>query len=400
MIVAIEPICHNSEHVPVNTSVLEILKYAYPEESLHFYGEAHHVDQIRKMIRTDIESTITWETVSIPYRHAGFFQRLPDDFKIIHNMVQEIKPQGKNIKILLTAANPSMIWALKLLCPLKLRKYQIQIIMHGGLSGISGWRSQNPFIRIQDQLSAFSFFNWKNINYIVLEGFIKDRLLKSVPKLGGNVWTLAHPFPELQQHHNLLELKKPIRFGYLGVATERKGFTQFLKTAAIINKKLPAEAEFHAIGRIHGEYRGKDLPELRFLSTQPGTVQLSREDFIAKLKTMHFVCFFFDEQYYRYSASGVLLDAIAFEKPIIGSKLKIFQDLTHEFGDIGYLCESQSYTEAIHNIVKTRDSEKYRRQVENLLKLKNKRMPQTLASKYRRISDEINTRHQFQETLT
>ena len=387
MILVIEPICHDSEHVPVNTSILEIIGYAYPEESLIFYGESNHVANIQGMISRKIKSEITWKKIRIPERHDRFFKRIIWDVKIIHNIREEIENTGKNIKIFFASANPSIIWAIKILTHFNLRHCQIQIVLHGGLASINGWRSRNPFVRIQDQLSALSFLNWKNIQYIVLEKSIKDRLLKSVPKLSGKVRILEHPFPESQNFSNIQDFRNPIKFGYLGVAIERKGFSQFLNTACIIKKKFPEETEFHAIGRLHGEYRGKNLPGLALLTTKPSEKGLSREEFNAKLKPMHFVCCFFDEKYYRYSASGVLLDAIAFEKPIICSKLQIFEDLSHEFDDIGYLCGNQTYADTIQKIIESNDSDRYRQQVFNIKKLKNTRSPRGLAPKYRNLTD-------------
>ena len=391
MIVVIEPICHDSEHVPINTSILEIIGYAYPEETLFFYGESHHVGHIQGMISRNIKSEITWEKIWIPDRHQSFIKRIVWDLKIINNIREEIRSKEEKIKFFFTSANPSILWAVKFLNHFNLTHCQIQIVLHGGLASINGWRSRNPFVRIQDQLSALSFLNWKNIQYIVLEKSIKDRLLKSVPKLSGNVKILDHPFPESQSFNNIQELRNPLKFGYLGVAIERKGFSQFLKTAGIIKKKFPEETEFHAIGRLHGEYRGKDLPELPFLSTRPAEKLISREEYIAKIEPIHFVCFFFDKNYYRFSASGVLLDAIAFEKPIICSRLQILEDLNHEFGDIGYLCEEQGYAETIQKIIELSDSKKYRKQISNIKKLKQTRAPINLAYKYRKISEEMNT---------
>jgi len=390
MIVVVEPVCHDSEHVPVNTSILEIISHAFPLESIAFYGELNHVDNLKDIIDTTIGRRITWGKVRIPERHKSFSKRISRDFKIIYKILNEIKYKEKITKILFTAASPSVIWALKILKLSMLRGCQTQIVLHGGLASIGGWRSRNPFLRIQDQSSALSFFNWKSMQYIVLENAIKENLTKIMPKLNGRVWALDHPFPHSQNYSNCLSLSKPMKFVYIGVAAERKGFSSFLDAAEKIKAEYRGNAEFHALGRLPATYKNMLDAKMKVLNTRPSDAILSREEFINRLKAMHFVCLFFDEKYYRFSASGVLLDAIAFEKPIISSDLQLFRDLEGEFGDIGYICQGQNYTEAVQRILESGDTSRYRKQVNNLKKLKDARLPQNLAKKYRHLSDALN----------
>ena len=390
MILVIEPICHDSEHIPINTSVLEIISYAYPRESIAFYGERHHVDNLKDMFDNAIGRRFTWKKIRIPGRHQGFFKRISGDFFLIYKIIKESKSTDTISRILFTAASPSVIWVLKILILLKIADCQTQIVLHGGLASLGGWRSRNPFLRIQDQSTALSFFNWKSMQYIVLENAIKKNLTKIMPKLNGRVCALDHPFPHSQGYSNCLSLAKPFKFVYIGVAAERKGFSSFLDTAEKIKEEYREEAEFHALGRLPATYKNRLDAKMKVLNTRPSDSILGREEFIKRLKTMHFVCLFFDEKYYRLSASGVLLDAIAFEKPIISSDLQLFRDIEREFGDIGYICNSQNYVEAVQSIIESGDKRRYRLQTNNLKKLKAARLPQNLAQKYRHLSEELN----------
>jgi len=389
MIVVIEPICHDSEHVPVNTSILEIISYAYPDELLAFFGEPRHVDHLKEMTDKTIGRKITWEKIRIPSRHQEFCKRLSGDFVVIYKIIKESKSTDKISRILFTAASPSVIWVLKILKLFKIAECQTQIVLHGGLASLGGWRSRNPFLRIQDQSSALAFFNWKSMQYIVLENSIKENLTKIMPKLNGRVWTLDHPFPYNKSYSNCLSLTKPIKFAYIGVAAERKGFSSFLNTAKIIKEKYQEGVEFHALGRLPATYKNMLDAKMKALNTRPGDSILSREEFIKRLKSMHFVCLFFNEKYYRLSASGVLLDAIAFEKPIISSDLKLFRDLESEYGEIGYRCHGQNYSETIQRIFENADTGRYRQQTHNLQKLKDARLPKNMAQKYRLLSEGI-----------
>ncbi len=78
---------------------------------------------------------------------------------------------------------------------------------------------------------------------------------------------------------------------------------------------------------------------MAFLSEMPGTERMSRDEYINRLKNLHFVCLFYDK-YYEFSASGVLMDSIAWGKPIVATRLPIFENLENLYGDIGYLCRN------------------------------------------------------------
>ena len=325
-----------------------------------------------------------------PERHQGFFKRISGDFFLIYKIIKVSKSTDTISRILFTAASPRLYGILKILILLKIADCQTQIVLHGGLASLGGWLSRNPFLRIQDQSTALSFFNWKSMQYIVLENAIKKNLTKIMPKLNGRVCALDHPFPHSQGYSNCLSLAKPFKFVYIGVAAERKGFSSFLDTAEKIKEEYREEAEFHALGRLPATYKNRLDAIMKVLNTRPSDSILDREEFVKRLKTMHYVCLFFDEKYYRLSASGVLLDAIAFEKPIISSDLQLFRDIEREFGDIGYICNSQNYVEAVQSIIESGDKRRYRLQTNNLKKLKAARLPQNLAQKYRHLSEELN----------
>jgi hypothetical protein len=78
-----------------------------------------------------------------------------------------------------------------------------------------------------------------------------------------------------------------------------------------------------------------------------------------------------------------LLDAIAFEKPVIARKIPIFEKLFERHGDIGYLFDSDAELRGvIEHILEAADKPRYCRQVENLRALRKLRTPEALATTY------------------
>jgi hypothetical protein len=67
------------------------------------------------------------------------------------------------------------------------------------------------------------------------------------------------------------------------------------------------------------------------------------------------------------TASGVLLDAIAWEKPVIARKIPIFEAVFEWHGDIGYLFSDDADLRGlVEEILQAVDKSRYHRQVLNL----------------------------------
>jgi glycosyltransferase involved in cell wall biosynthesis len=177
------------------------------------------------------------------------------------------------------------------------------------------------------------------------------------------------------------ELSLPVKFGFLGAASERKGFLKYLAVVADISKRFPGLASFHLIGRIRKDQKNLNLPGIESLVEKPETKRLTRDEYIEKLNNLHYVCLFY-EKAYEFTASGVLLDCISYNKPIIATPLPIFNKLFQDFGNIGYLCRDIECSEVIEQIIKECNTDKYASQVHNMQKVKNVRTPESLSEKY------------------
>jgi hypothetical protein len=129
--------------------------------------------------------------------------------------------------------------------------------------------------------------------------------------------------------------------------------------------------------------------EMSALATKPRMTRMSRVDFIQGVKPLHFIIFPNDAGRYDLSASGTLLDAVAWEKPLIARSIPIFDNMFKKHGDIGYLFNNDTeLSEIVEEIVKRRDKSHYDRQVLNLRKARVSRVPKALAPSYRAISME------------
>jgi glycosyltransferase involved in cell wall biosynthesis len=383
-----EAIAWGMEHVPFNAAFLRTIRLAYPDDTICFYAEESHSEHVLEQIGEEFAASIIWKKLILPPRHSSFYARLFKDFSNVKFLLNQLNENPQN-HVLVITGNPSLLWAIKFTLH---RDKRIQIIIHGDLEPLGSRRSLRlliaPFYRISSIRTALKMFGSRHIQLIVLEEAIRDAVIKEIPLLKNSISVLEHPIPLDEYTGEAKSLSIPIHFGFLGLTTEHKGFLVYLNVAAAISKRFPERAKFHVVGRISDRYKHANLPEMAFLSEMPGTGRMSRSEYVRCVNNLHFVCMFFDWAY-EFVASGVLLDSIAFGKPVIATQLTTFKNLAKRYGDIGYLCSPDEIIETVSSIIQQNDPDRYKRQALNISQARISRSPETLAIKYIELIEQL-----------
>jgi glycosyltransferase involved in cell wall biosynthesis len=383
MFLVCESIASGMEHVPFNAALLRTIHFAFPNDIIYFYAEDSHSEYIRELIGEKLAASIVWMKLVLPSRHSSFYTRLFSDFKTVNFLLNALNENPQK-DVLVITGNASILWALKYYVRTKHRDKRVQVIIHGDFSTLHRTPRRNvlnPFYYIGSLKTALKIPGYKRLQHIVLEETVRDVILKKMPFLSNSLSVLDHPVPVDKQQVEINNLDPPIQFGYLGRASEKKGFSAYLAVASEISRRFPGQAKFHFIGPLSDKIRYKNLSKMEFLSEKPGTEEMSRNEYINRLKQLHFVCLFHDK-YYLSCASGVLMDSIAWEKPIIATQLPIFMAIEQRFGEIGYLCRENEFSETISSIIQKNDFQRYKHQVVNMSHVKASRVPETVAMKY------------------
>jgi len=175
----------------------------------------------------------------------------------------------------------------------------------------------------------------------------------------------------------------PLRIGLVGQATESKGIQPFLALARTFKQTHPDAVTFHLVGNAP---RDTDLSAFAVLNEPVATLHISRADFLERLGRLHYVCLLLQPSYYELSASGALMDAVIWLRPVIATRVPIIAELFERFGDIGELCDDlDGMRAAISRLASAPDPVRYERQVANLRRVRDSRVPEALAVDYRRI---------------
>ncbi|HEY0528670.1 MAG TPA: glycosyltransferase [Gemmatimonadaceae bacterium] len=386
MIVVCEPVCWGWEHVAINAALIEIVRLAFPSSRIAFYGEASHIAHLQSEVGEAISSSIVWTPVRLAPRRAAPSSRWAIDVALALRLLNVLRslPEGR---LLLCGATPAMVLSIKLMLRLGARRANgVQIICHGWLSRLRGWRSRNPFLRILDWRSALTIGNDPRIQFVVLEESIRNTLVTEFPRLARHLAVLQHPIPPSEPFAADFHVRAPFRFGFLGLASDAKGFPAFLEMASALRERFGERVEFHAVGTVPP---GSAAPSMEALTVKAGLVKASRADFSQAIRELHYVCLPYHGRHYELSPSGVLMDAIAFGKPILAAGIPLVKELFDRYGDIGFICtDTRDFCDTITEIVNHADEAHYHAQVNALRAARDSRTPSALAGDYRRITNQ------------
>lgn len=383
MISIVEPVCHDAEHSPVNAGLVQVVRQAFPEEPVAFYGAAEHIAEVKAALVHAELTALHWNIIEIPSRNAAPWQRWRHDLSLLRRVVVENARHGHWGHVLSLQSIPSILFAAAALRAMQVARQPIQAVLHGYLNEALGWRSRNPLRRAFDMRAALIVATGR-VQLIALEPGISETVSETIPHVGSQIVTLRHPLPPLpgRADIDLATSARPIRFGFLGLATRAKGFDAFMAAARALKPRYGDSVEFHALGRLPVDSDWHLAEFTSVLSTAPSMARIPREQFEAGLHSWHYVCLPYRAEHYTLSASGVLLDAMAYDKPIIATSTRAVQEL-FAGGSPGVLVENVDQLEnAIAGVIETFNPSDYREQVAQMIRARERRSPERLARDY------------------
>jgi glycosyltransferase involved in cell wall biosynthesis len=391
MILAFELTWTGVIHAPGNSSTLQILAAACPGHRIRVHADPTHLEQLWRDPDLAARAMVEPVPVSPPAIHRGHTQivspaRFAGELTIIRAAARAI-PAGEPCLIFLLSATPTAIWAAALVARLHPGIVGVHVLLHGNLNDAIGWRTRNPLLRRFDLAATLRSWLPAPVRYIVYEHTIADALARIAPRAAAITDVVPLPvnlgdLPDDFAHEPTLgdpTLGDPIRVGYVGLGTKAKGFDIFLDVATRIAARHPGRVAFHLIGKV--------LPDLLEaarrapLAEPPDTEPLSRDTFTARLGRLDFVMLPFRPGYYELSASGGLIDALTWLKPVLATDVPLMRGFVAAYGNIGTVTDDL-FT-ALDRIVTAADGQHYTAQVEAMRQARALRTPAALAHGYR-----------------
>lgn len=265
--------------------------------------------------------------------YAIFFRYLYGAFLNIFYMFKY-----KERRVIFPALNP--IFSLFLKFILKIGKIETYVVCHGELGYLfSKYRKTSPLFWYSAFMRPFFKGNLpeKNLKLIMLGGSIVQNFTAKYPHLAPNIISMHHPYIFKDFPAKTARKSSSICFGWVGVATEAKGFSVFNEIANCFSEKYPDRFLAYLVG--WHPFKLQEYPHINFLS-QPN-IFLDRSEFNKGVAKLDYILFLYDNEHYRYTASGAIFDAIQQEKLIIALRNDYFESIFNVCGPIGFLCETK-----------------------------------------------------------
>lgn len=377
MIIA-EPVVVGDEHVAVNAGLLWAGVVA-AGTAVTFWAEAEHHGRIVALLPSEVQARVRFGAIQPPPRHRRHAARFRDDFLAAWRLVHRAAGMGEQY-LLLTCALPGTLVGAKLaLATLPARRRpRVDAVVHSALEQAWGWRSRNPLRRALDMTSALSMTAPDGFRLVVLEAVIADALIAKLPRVAPHLRVVDFPIVETVAPPTPRRPGPP-RVGFLGRANREKGFDRYCELADTVRAR-GAEVEFHVVG--HAPVGSLNHEALRSLATRPAETPLERAEFLARVADLDLVVMLHDEAHYAHTASGVLLDAVATERPLVNLPNVMIDHLATRHGDIGHRCADlegiADFLAAL--MVDDLDGERFRRWRANVGRVARSRHPTAVAS--------------------
>lgn len=387
MILVVELMDEGTGHAPGNSAWTQVIAAAAPDQPVRVVASPLHLAALQADPHLAAFANVSFHEIAIPTVHrqqvnVASWRRFRQEFAALRAVLADV-PRSEPCLIVLAQAAPTAAFAARLVGLIERRALGVQVVLHGFLNAILGWRSRLPWQRRFD-LRGLLTAAPRNVRFLALDPSIRAELVALIPAAEGRVDVLPLPINRAETAAwRPVRLEPPIRIGLVGQTTAAKGIGPFLEAARLLKARYGDAVEFHVVGR-----RFPDTPKeaLAVLARPIPEGWMSRAEFVERIAPLHYVCLPLQPFYYRLSPSGALIDAITWLKPVVATDLPIVAEAFRQGGDIGErIGDPAQLPEVLAALIERADADRYARQVEALRRLRDRRSPQALVPTYRDI---------------
>ncbi|WPU95800.1 hypothetical protein SNE25_09750 [Mucilaginibacter sabulilitoris] len=298
----------------------------YPTDELNVWIDKTHFDHYQNV---SLNLKVNYKKVIQPEKSnkIKWVLKLLSEMAMISQVVYSANKNNAKA-VFFSSLSPVGNLYLSLIIPLANNSIKFVIALHGELelSKSNNWHKRIENIYGKALRSSFNK-PIKNRKFLILSRIIYNNILKLSLLKPFQMMFIEHPyiFTDIALEQLGLGNTSPIIFGHLGVA-------KFAKQSQLFFKLAEAMKEYVINGVVHFVVVGPIFEEIKpyvneFVSYNETADFISRDDYKVKASSLNYSVFFYDEESYELTSSGALMDAIAYEKPIIGLRIKLLETL-------------------------------------------------------------------------
>lgn len=366
IMIVFEPQCIGFAHVEINAAYILLIRKAFPDEQIFFFGEKTHIELVRGELANSSAADVKYISISIPRSTQSYVRRLNTELINIRRIFLAAKLRKTNI-LLLSITSATLLGSKIFGFGLGLNIY---IVVHGILETII----KKP----RGLLASFLWFrpyfsrgNLSNLKYILNSKFVEMNVLALLPSLKAYIRSIELPyiFDDYAVEDNVNPVGTVV-FSSAGVAAVSKGSHLFFRLAQdIFNRNKLHNVKFMYIGHFVDEKMEAYINDCVYVPSKDAP--LIKSDYQENIMKSNFLVFFYPKDLYSFGVSGVFYDAIRFEKPIIAIKSNFFSYYFDTYGDLGWLCEDyDEVVKLVEELSRSRNIDKLSQVSINYKKLK------------------------------
>ena len=350
----IDTFSYKTAHVQFNASLLAACAYIY--KNIKYYSCESNSNRVLELLNTKEKENIQYKKIFVFPGNNKYSLLFRYIISSILNVIYLLRT-NKNDVIIYNFNNPLSLHLINSIN--KLAKRRILICCHSELELLISNRNDGGGLYKILRKSVISFFTLprafqKDIYYAVIGDSIYKNISGIVDKkLHGNIIIIPHPyiFNELSEI-SIQNDKKKINIGTVGVFNKLKGANIFYNLVKDINETVKDKINFSITGRIFYDIE-KLKKENISLPENNGETPLDEREFSDRISKLDYIIYLYNNKSYKLTASGALLDAIYFNKPIISLTNDYFEYFFNKYGTIGYLAKDiDELKQIISDIVK------------------------------------------------
>lgn len=364
MIMSAEPMCVGHEHARVNAALLHAVRLAFPEKRLFFFAEPEH----GRIVRAHLDSQGACDVAvvalpRIPNRHDVGLCSRADAFFFCGKLLHKARRLEAR-QVLLTAINTPLLFFLNLWLTVCYRELRVIGVAHSLMQNLtfSPPRLAPGRITLRKTLQRCSP---SRLTIFVPGESIRQAAVARAPEIERclQVLDFCYDFPTRVESSPGIP---PMRFGFLGVGTRRKGIELFYRLADVVQQANPSGAvEFLVVGLLQDSPTGTEAKAPVFVPCPDRFLEPAEQNRL--IARVHYAVFPYVATEYELVASAAFLDALAALKPVVALRNSYFAAQFERMGDIGYLCDTESEIIAVvKKLAQGHDENRYRQQQENL----------------------------------
>lgn len=328
----IDSFCADGEHEVFNAASLCTFAHVY--DKISYYGGAHSLKCMERIIREYPVNSSCHTIYTLRKRHNT---KLRYVVSFLHNL-RFLLFAPRHVTLIYNYTNPLFLRTANALNRFCRRK--ILVTCHGEMNWLrakENYSSREKWVRnffLNEKLTPD-----RNIHYLVLGESILRNLRPLLPAaFQSRFLSVDHPYIGSETSKYSQTGNDKIRIGTIGIPAGNKGIDSVIRLAVANQEKECYEFSLNGyIGHI-----GDRLDSIRKAGIGlPDTLDfLSREELAARIGKLDYALFLYPPEEYELTASGSILDAVNYEKPILSLRNDYFSYLFEKFGAFGVLFDS------------------------------------------------------------